>query len=44
VQLLVAGAAAFAVVVLGTGAYLLRRRLGLTAYDRDAAEASMGHH
>jgi hypothetical protein len=41
VQLAVLGAVILTVFVLGTGAYLLRRRLGLTAYTppKDA-----GHH
>jgi hypothetical protein len=43
VQLIVLGAAAVTVVVVGTAAYLLRRRLGLTAYDPKEAEAKMGH-
>lgn len=42
VQLSVAGAAAFLVVGIGTAAYLLRRRLGLTTYSPD--QASGGHH
>jgi hypothetical protein len=35
VQLVVAGIAAGLVVGVGTGAYLLRRKLGLTAYTPD---------
>ena len=42
VQLVVVGIAAGLVVGVGTGAYLLRRRLGLTAYSPD--QASGGHH
>ena len=42
VQLVVVGIAAGLVVGLGTGAYLLRRKLGLTAYSPD--QASGGHH
>ena len=42
VQLVVAGIAAGLVVGVGTAAYLLRRKLGLTAYSPD--EASDGHH
>jgi hypothetical protein len=42
VQLVVAGVAAGLVVGVGTAAYMLRRKLGLTAYtpDKDAG----GHH
>jgi len=43
VQLAVLGAAVVTVVVIGTAAYLLRRRLGLTAYDPKEAEAKMRH-
>ena len=43
VQLVVAGIAAALVVGVGTGAYLLRRKLGLTAYAPDSA-AGGGHH
>lgn len=42
VQLVVAGIAAGLVVGVGTGAFLLRRKLGLTAYAPD--EAAGGHH
>jgi hypothetical protein len=42
VQLVVAGIVAGLVVGVGTGAYLLRRKLGLTAYSPD--EAGSGHH
>ena len=42
VQLVVAGLAAGLVVGVGTGAYLVRRRLGLTAYAPD--QAAGGHH
>ncbi len=42
VQLVVAGIALGLVVGVGSGAYLLRRRLGLTAYAAD--EAAGGHH
>ena len=41
VQLLVLGTVVVVVFVLGTGAYLLRRRLGLTAYT---PPADAGHH
>ncbi len=41
VQLTVLGIVLGAVFVAGTGAYLLRRRLGLTAYTRPA---DSGHH
>ena len=45
VQLIVLGLAIGVVVVAGTAAYLVRRRLGLTAYDADAARAAQdGHH
>ena len=43
VQLVVAGLAAGVVVGVGTGAYLLRRKLGLTAYAPEDA-AGDGHH
>ena len=43
VQLAVAGVAAALVVGVGTGAFLLRRKLGLTAYSPDNA-AGGGHH
>ena len=43
VQLVVAGLAAGVVVGVGTGAYLLRRKLGLTAYAPEDA-AGGGHH
>ena len=42
VQLVVAGIAAGVVVVLGSGAYLLRRRLGLTAPPPE--QGAGGHH
>jgi hypothetical protein len=42
VQLVVAGVAAGVVVGVGTAAYLLRRRLGLTAYS--PGDSSAGHH
>ena len=42
VQLVVAGIAAGLVVGVGTGAYLLRRKLGLTAYTPD--QNAGGHH
>ena len=42
VQLVVAGIAAGLVVGVGTGAYLLRRKLGLTAYAPD--QNAGGHH
>lgn len=41
VQLLVLGVVIGVVFVLGTGAYLLRRKLGLTAYT---PPADTGHH
>lgn len=41
VQLLVLGVVIGTVFVLGTGAYLLRRKLGLTAYT---PPADTGHH
>lgn len=41
VQLVVLGIVIGTVFVLGTGAYLLRRRLGLTAYT---PPADSGHH
>ena len=45
VQLIVLGLVIGVVVVAGTAAYLVRRRLGLTAYDADAARAAQdGHH
>ena len=43
VQLVVSGITAALVVGVGTGAYLLRRKLGLTAYAPDSA-AGGGHH
>lgn len=43
VQLVVAGITAGLVVGVGTGAYLLRRKLGLTAYAPENA-AGGGHH
>jgi hypothetical protein len=43
VQLVVAGIAAGLVLGVGTGAYLLRRKLGLTAYAPPNA-AGGGHH
>ena len=43
VQLAVAGIAAGLVVGVGTGAYLLRRKLGLTAYTPPEAPGG-GHH
>lgn len=42
VQLVVAGIVAGLVVGVGTGAYLLRRKLGLTAYSPE--QAGGGHH
>jgi hypothetical protein len=42
VQLIVAGIAAGVVVVVGSGAYLLRKRLGLVAPP--PAQGSGGHH
>lgn len=42
VQLVVAGIAIGLVVGVGTGAYLLRRKLGLTAYAPD--QNAGGHH
>jgi hypothetical protein len=42
VQLVVAGIAAGLVVGVGMGAYLLRRKLGLTAYTPD--QNAGGHH
>ena len=42
VQLVVAGAAAGLVVGIGTAAYFLRRKLGLTAYSPDHS-AEEGH-
>ena len=42
VQLVVAGITAALVVGVGTGAYLLRRKLGLTAYAPE--QAGGGHH
>ncbi len=42
VQLVVSGGVAALVVVAGTGAYLLRRKLGLTTYTPDANGG--GHH
>lgn len=42
VQLVVAGLAVGLVVGVGTGAYLLRRKLGLTAYTPD--QNAGGHH
>lgn len=44
VQLVVLGIAAGTVVGLGTAAYLVRRKLGLTAYDADKARAELEHH
>lgn len=41
VQLLVLGTVIVTVFILGTGAYLLRRKLGLTAYT---PPADSGHH
>lgn len=41
VQLLVFGTVVLVVFVLGTGAYLLRRKLGLTAYT---PPTDTGHH
>ena len=43
VQLVVAGLAAGVVVGVGTGAFLLRQKLGRTAYSPDNA-AGGGHH
>jgi hypothetical protein len=43
VQLVVAGVAAGLVVGVGTAAYILRRRLGLTAYSPDNSPDG-GHH
>lgn len=42
VQLVVAGAAALLVVVIGTTAYLVRRKLGLTEYNPEAHATT--HH
>ena len=42
VQLVVAGIAAGLVVGVGTSVYLLRRKLGLTAFSPD--QAAGGHH
>ena len=44
VQIIVVAIAAGIVVGLGSAAYLLRRRLGLTKYDREAAEKALSHH
>jgi hypothetical protein len=43
VQIVVAGIAAGLVVGVGTSAYFLRRKLGLTAYSPDNAGGG-GHH
>jgi hypothetical protein len=43
VQLVVAGLAAGLVVGVGTAAYVLRRKLGLTAYSPDQSPDG-GHH
>ncbi len=43
VQLAVTGIAAGLVVGVGTGAYFLRRRLGLTAYSPEAASGGPPH-
>ncbi len=43
VQLVVFGIAAVAVVGVGGAAYLLRRKLGRTAYDPAKAAAEQGH-
>jgi hypothetical protein len=43
VQLVVAGIAAGLVVGVGTSAYLLRRKLGLTAYSPDKAAGGTHH-
>lgn len=42
VQLVVLGTAAVVVVVIGTGAYFLRKRLGLTAAPPE--QGAGGHH
>jgi hypothetical protein len=42
VQLVVLGTAAVVVVVIGTGAYFLRKRLGLTAAPPE--QGADGHH
>jgi hypothetical protein len=44
VQVVVVAVAAGTVVGLGGAAYFLRRRLGLTKYDREAAEKALGQH
>lgn len=44
VQLIVLGVAAFTVVVVGSGAYLLRRRLGRVKGPPDQNAAGHGHH
>ncbi len=44
VQLIVLGIVIGVVVVAGTSAYLVRRRLGLTKYDADAARAAQDAH
>jgi hypothetical protein len=44
VQLVVVGIAAGVVVGVGSIAYLVRRRLGRTTYDREAAEKALAHH
>jgi uncharacterized membrane protein len=43
VQLVVLGAVIALVVVVGTGAYLLRRRLGLTTYSPPPEAPGGGH-
>ena len=44
VQLVVVAIAAGFVVGVGSLAFLIRWKLGRTAYDRAAAEAALGHH
>ena len=44
VQLAVLGVAAFTVVVVGSGAYLLRKKLGRVKGPPDQSAAGHGHH
>ena len=44
VQLVVVGLVIGIVVVAGSAAYFVRRRLGLTAYDAEAARAAQESH
>lgn len=44
VQLIVLGVVAFVVVGVGSGAYLLRKRLGLVKGPPDQSAAGHGHH